>query len=80
MDLWLIPSSNQTHIRATSIHGMLWLQTHFEIAHWEAIAGRQVLLSNANAEILAIDATKAGLIINSVPSIKYSDKYSSKLN
>ncbi len=74
MDLWLVPSANQTHIRVTSIHGMLWLQTHFETSDWENISSQKVVLSKSDAEMLANDANQAGLIINSVPSITACSK------
>ena len=72
MDIWFINSNKRVHIRAASVHGMLWLQTHFESNHWEAIASEQVTLSKSNATLLAQDAKEAGLIINSVPEIAYS--------
>ena len=72
MDIWFINSSERVHVRAASVHGMLWLQTHFESNHWEAIATEQVTLNKSNADLLAQDAKEAGLIINSVPEIAYS--------
>ena len=72
MDIWFINSSERVHVRAASVHGMLWLQTHFESNHWEAIASEQVTLDKSNAQMLAQDAKEAGLIINSVPEIAYS--------
>ena len=72
MDIWFINSNDRVHVRATSVHGMLWLQTHFESNHWEAIASEQVTLNKSNAQMLVQDAKQAGLIINSVPEIAYS--------
>ena len=74
MDIWLINSTNRTHIRPTSVHGMLWLQTHFENSQWEAISSFQAVLSMDNADILLRDAKKAGLVVNSFPSMVYSNK------
>ena len=74
MDICFEATNNRTLIRVESVHGMLWLQTHFETTHWEAIASGKVILTNPNAETLANDAAKAGLIINSVPAITYSKK------
>ena len=74
MDIWFIKSNDRVHLRAGSVHGMLWLQTHFESNHWEAIASEQVTLTKSNANMLADDAKEAGLIINSVPEIAYSIK------
>ena len=72
MDIWFINSNDRIHVRAASVHGMLWLQTHFESSHWEAIASEQVTLNKSNADMLSQDAREAGLIINSVPEIAYS--------
>ena len=72
MDIWFINSNDRVHVRAASVHGILWLQTHFERNHWEAIASEQVTLNKSNAALLAQDAKEAGLIINSVPEIAYS--------
>ncbi len=72
MDIWFINSNDRVHVRAASVHGMLWLQTHFESDHWEAIASEQVTLNKSNAMLLANDANEAGLIINAVPEIAYS--------
>ncbi len=71
MDICFNTAKNQTHIKVNSIHGMLWLQTHFESKHWEAIADERVILSISDAEMLAIDASRAGLTINLVPAISY---------
>ena len=72
MDIWFLNSNGRIHLRAASVHGMLWLQTHFESNHWEAIATEQVTLNKSNADLLAQDAKEAGLIINSVHEILYS--------
>ena len=74
MDICFIQSDKQTHLRASSIHGILWLQTHFESSQWDAIASDQVILNKCNAQMLANDAKEAGLIINYVPSVEYSKK------
>ncbi len=74
MDICFVGINDRTHIRANTVHGMLWLQTHFEVQDWEAIAAGQVILSISNAEMLAMDATKAGLTINLVPAITHSKK------
>ena len=74
MDLWLISSSEKTHIRATSVHGMLWLQTHFDNSQWEAISSQRIILNKNNAEILSMDAQEAGLILNSVQTTSILNK------
>ena len=74
MDICLVNINNKTHIRPSSVHGMLWLQTHFENSHWEAISSEQVVLSNKDSELLLNDAKQAGLKLNSFTSIIYSSK------
>ncbi len=69
MDILFEPTNNRTQISVKSIHGMLWLQTHFEESQWEALSSQKVVLSKDNAEMLANDAQEAGLILNSVPSV-----------
>ncbi len=72
MDISLSDKRNGTQVEPKTVHGILWLQTHFESNHWEAIASEQVILNKNDATLLAQDANKAGLIINSIPEIAYS--------
>ena len=74
MDIWLIDTQEGTQLRPESIHGMLWLQTHFEEAHWESIASKSVLLPFKDAQELSHDAKKAGLRINYLPSLAITRK------
>tara|TARA_Y100001968_G_C19389818_1_gene734946 strand:- start:264 stop:494 length:231 start_codon:yes stop_codon:yes gene_type:complete len=69
MDISLIETEAGTNIQPLSIHGMLWLQTHFEDEHWALIARNQVLISNAEALDLSKDAQEGGIIIKFVPVI-----------
>ena len=74
MDLCLVSSNDKTHIRATSVHGILWLQTHFDNSQWEAISSQKIILSKDSAEMLSMDAQQAGLILNSVHSASILNK------
>ena len=76
MDLWLFSSFEKTHmhIRPTSIHGMLWLQTHFESDHWESISNGKVIVPTQDAEMLGEDAQKAGINVNFINSLSQIDK------
>ena len=74
MDLCLLSYNDKINLRATSIHGILWLQTHFESTHWEAISAESIVISKSDGEMLAIDAKEAGLILNSVQSFANSSK------
>ena len=69
MDILCINIGEHAQIRPCSVHGILWLQTHFQPAHWEAIASGQVKLSLENIELLAKDATQAGLSLTNIPSM-----------
>ncbi len=75
MDIWLIETEEGTIIRPESIHGMLWLQTHFENEHWEAISSNQVRLPISDARILSNDALDAGLSLNFLPSFSIARKF-----
>ena len=67
MDISLIETRKGTKIIPTSIHGMLWLQTHFEEANWELLSNQKVIIKNEEAKELAIDAEEAGINLNLVP-------------
>ncbi len=75
MDICLINTKEGTHLRPESVHGMLWLQTHFEDEHWEAIASKSVRLTSADAKQLGNDAQEAGLRINHLPSLAITQKF-----
>ncbi len=66
MDIWLLRTDNWVNIMPTSVHGMLWLQTHFEAHQWEYLASDQVKMPVPDANMLKEDAQEAGLTINCV--------------
>ena len=66
MDISLIKTLEGTQIIPSSIHGMLWLQTHFEEKHWDAIANEQVKLTNSDAIEISKDAQEGGLTLKQV--------------
>ncbi len=74
MDILLIQTQDRTQIQPKSIHGMLWLQTHFEDSHWEAIASNQVTLAMSDAQTLSNDALEAGLSLNFLTSLSIARK------
>ncbi len=75
MDICLISTGEGTHIRPASIHGMLWLQTHFENEHWAALASNEVKLPNEDIKNLACDAKEAGLSLNYLPILSIAAKF-----
>ena len=74
MDISLSNKRNGTLIKPTSIHGILWLQTHFESEHWESISNGQVIVPRQDAEMLGGDAQNAGLNVNFINSLIQIDK------
>lgn len=74
MDISLSDKRNGTQIEPNSVHGILWLQTHFESNHWESIANGLVIIPSKDAQMLAKDATNAGLNVNFINSLSQIDK------
>ena len=74
MDISLLDNRNGTQIKPRSIHGILWLQTHFESDHWESISNGQVIVPTLDAEMLGEDAQNAGLNVNFINSLIQIDK------
>ncbi len=74
MDISLFNTKNGTQIEARSVHGILWLQTHFESLHWDSISNGLVIISTKDGQMLAQDATNAGLNVNFINSLTQLDK------
>ena len=74
MDICLLDTAEGTQVRPESVHGMLWLQTHFEDVYWESIASKKVILPIEDAQALSEDANNAGIRINYLPSFSISEK------
>ena len=80
MDINLFDKRNGTQIEPISVHGILWLQTHFESDHWESISNGLVIIPTKDAEMLSEDALKAGLNVNFINSLSQIDKICWKLS
>ena len=74
MDIILSSKRNGAQIEPKSIHGILWLQTHFESEHWESISNSQVIIPTTDAQMLSEDAAKAGINVNFINSLTQLDK------
>ena len=74
MDISLSKKRNGTQIEPKTVHGILWLQTHFESKHWELISNGQVLIPSNDAQMLGEDATNAGINVNFINSLSHIDK------
>ena len=74
MDISLSEKRIGTQIDPKSVHGILWLQTHFESNHWEAICNGLVIIPRKDAEMLGEDASNAGLNVNFINSLSQIEK------
>ncbi len=74
MDISLSDKGNVTRLEPRSVHGILWLQTHFESEHWEPISNGLVIIPTKDAEMLRKDALKSGLNVNFINSLSQIDK------
>jgi len=63
MDIQLIDLIDKIFVVPQSIHGVLWLQLHFEKSHWDDLTNGAVVLQRHNAAELVIDAQDSGLIV-----------------
>ena len=74
MDIDLSDNKNGTQIRPISVHGMLWLQTHFESMHWDTISNGLVIIPTKDAKMLSEDATNAGINVNFINCLSKLDQ------
>ena len=74
MDISLSNKRNGTQIEPRSVHGILWLQTHFESAHWESLSHGAVIIPTKDAKNLSKDASKAGINVSFINSLSQLDK------
>ena len=75
MDICISNIDNQSNksLMPLSIHGMLWLQTHFENDQWEALSDNKVIISEKDSKLLIEDANLAGVKIESMSDISILD-------
>ena len=74
MDISLSEKRNGTQIESKTVHGILWLQTHFESKYWELLGNDLVIIPKKDALLLGKDATDAGLNVNFINSLSQIDK------
>ena len=74
MDIRLSYKRNGTQIEPISVHGILWLQTHFESDHWDALSNGVVIIPTKDAQMLVQDATQADINVNFISSLSQLDK------
>ncbi len=74
MDISLTNNRNGTQIEPRSIHGILWLQTHFESEHWESLSNGIVTIPTNDAKMLGQDALAAGINVSFINSLSQIDR------
>ncbi len=74
MDIRISETRNGMKIEPTSVHGILWLQTHFESNHWESISSGLVIIPFQDAHLMSEDAILAGINVNFINSLTQLDK------
>ena len=79
MDISLTDKRNGTQIEPISIHGILWLQTHFESMHWESLSNGLVIIPSKDAKMLGEDAEQAGINVSFINSLSQLEKSDQKL-
>ncbi len=75
MDIYLLEFKGHVIINPCSIHGILWLQTHFKAENWDAILGKNALIPLNEAKCLIKDAHEAGLTVNLIPALTKAEKF-----
>ena len=75
MDICITNIDNKSNksLRPLSIHGMLWLQTHFENDQWEALSHNKVIISEIDSKLLIEDANLAGITVELMSDISIMD-------
>ena len=68
-----IDNKSNKSLKPMSVHGMLWLQTHFENDQWEAISNNKVIISDSDSKLLIEDANSAGITIKLISDISILD-------
>ncbi len=75
MDICITNVDNKSNksLRPLNIHGMLWLQTHFENDQWEALSHNKVIISEIDSKLLIEDANLAGITVELMSDISIMD-------
>ena len=75
MDICITSVDNKSNksLRPLNIHGMLWLQTHFENDQWEALSQNKVIISEIDSKLLIEDANLAGITVKLMSDISIMD-------
>lgn len=68
-DITLTPLGDSYRLNPETVHGLLWLQTHFESSTWDLICSGKVRLTAESCRSLQSDAHQAGLQVCSIPAI-----------
>ncbi len=77
MDICLAKVDNRSNksLIPLSIHGILWLQTHFENDEWQALSEGKVIISESDSHELIEDAKSAGIEIQLISDVSILDVF-----
>lgn len=64
MDLAIASGGTNARLVPLTVHGVLWLQTHFESGEWEALCSGRARLNPKGLSLLCRDASQAGLSVS----------------
>ena len=54
-------NSSSVRVQPRSVHGMLWLQTHFDDDAWDYLSIGAIAINDSDATDLSQDANQSGL-------------------
>ena len=63
-DISLIQNAGHVQLQPATVHGLLWLQTHFETASWPTLCSGRARISATSSETLRHDAEASGLRVS----------------
>ncbi|MEB3306536.1 MAG: hypothetical protein VKK98_00115 [Cyanobacteriota bacterium] len=63
MDLAIAVVNSDARLIPLSVHGLLWLQTHFETSQWDSLCSGRARLHTDGVSALCHDARQAGLLV-----------------
>ena len=61
MDLAIAVVNTDARLIPLTVHGLLWLQTHFETSQWDSLCSGRARLHTDGLNALCRDAREAGL-------------------
>ena len=64
VDLAIAVVNRDARLVPLTVHGLLWLQTHFDTSEWDVVCSGQARLQSDGIHALCRDAQRAGLRVS----------------